>query len=349
MADANPFSDPYALGMLGAASDNPIDRRVLFGQDALTSYDPTGGNMPATFAERFGPVLPRGVSAASPIERAVSATDLPADTSPRTSVWDWRYALKDVPQYQKDAAFRYANAEIGEDQLRRDPLARQKFLEGLVNRHQSEVEDAMRTGAKMPTLIDILSGRIASGHGGQKYYPPVTHGGAAATALTPDQQAYYEDLWQRIHGDQAGGIAPSNACNYCTGNESGRVRSGGAEIVSRGGGERHVVENWTRPFIAKLRGEEPPPAGETSTPTWPGSSGSVARPGSSPTVAEGATGQAGASSLPNASLAAALMPYLQGAGEAQKGADYAAILNTMKAKPGEAAPVDYAQFYRRYV
>jgi hypothetical protein len=330
----------YANGMLATAADNPVDREAL---------------APDTFAARYGE-QPTQIEFAHRWMQPGGKT--PADifgasTAPRGDPFDWRYDYADLSPKEKDLLFRTAHNEIDDRDV--GSGAHLRFLEAALNRHHAEVARARALGAPEPTMTDLLSrtGSIRTAgeqHGGAYYYPPVTHARVARTALSDDQRNYWENLYGQVTGNRAQGVTPSNTCNACTGNESGGVHSSGAEVVAREprkAGERWVAENWTVPWINEMRGQAPT-AGVTDASTasaYPGSSGSVARPGSSPTVAAGSTGN-DMSSLPNASLAAALMPYFQGAAEQQKGQDYASIIAGMGTKPIKSQDTDYRSFFR---
>lgn len=316
-----------AYGMLGAAADDPTDRALMFEGTPLQDW-----GLPAPPAPAQAFVEPH----------AVSGSDLPADPNPRASPLDWRYELASMPQYQKDELFRYARAEIGANQ---GDLARQRFLEAATNRLYAAQQYALQTGGKMPTMSDILSGSIpweGRNVGGRFYYPAITRMRAQGE-LTPDEQAYWEKMWGDVTGNREAGIPPSNVANYATGNESGRVRSGGAPIVSSGGGERYVIENWTAPYIRAMRGEDPgiPSTSQSTASTYPTSSGSSARPGSSPTVAEGTTG--GTMSSLSSPLASALLPYLVTDKRKQDAAELDAMLAQFRM--GRPQPAQQDQGY----
>jgi hypothetical protein len=334
-----PKGDYLANGMLAAAADNPADREAL---------------APDTFAARYG-------EQPTQIEFA-HANMAPGGQTPagifgnygRGDPLDWRYDYADLSPKEKDLLFRTAHNEIDDRDIASG--GHQRFLEGALNRLEAEKARARAAGAREPTMTDLLSRtgsiRIGKGEtGGRKYYPGVTHARVAATSLSDDQRAYWENLYGQVTGNRAQGVAPSNICNFCTGNESGPVHSGGAEVVAREPrqyGERWVAENWTVPWVNEMRGLGPTAgaADASTSSTYPASSGSVARPGSSPTVAAGTTGDGDISSLPNASLAAALMPYFQGAAEQQKGQDYANIIAGMGTKPIKSQDTDYRSFFR---
>jgi hypothetical protein len=317
----------YANGMLATAADNPLDREAL---------------SPATFADRFGGFAP-------PTNRdelsAISATDLPASLNQSfvgpQSPLEWRYALANMDPRERELLMRYTQAEVG-GQGRNAAL---QFMETVANRWRAEGEAAQARGQAAPSITDILTNPIASGHGGNRYYPGATKF-RVSQGLTDPQRGYYGDIISQLAGDPMTGQGPSNVSNYATGNESGNVRSGGAPVVSRsGGGERFVAENWTLPWYRQMTGQAPIADIGTGG-TQVADSGSVARPGSSPTVASGTTASGDMSSLGNASLAAALMPYFSGAAEAQKGTDYSNIIGKMAVKPTKSEDTDYRSFFR---
>jgi hypothetical protein len=316
----------YANGMLAAAADNPLDREAL---------------SPASFDERFNFAPP----APADTSTAISATDLPPSLNQSfvgpQSPLDWRYDLANMDPRERELLMRYTHAEVGGQGQK----AALQFMETVANRRRAEAEAAAARGQPAPSITDILTRPIASGHGGNRYYPGTTKF-RVSQGLTDAQRGYYGDMISQLTGDPMTGQAPSNVSNYATGNESGNVHSGGAPVVSRSpGGERFVAENWTLPWYRQMVGQAPLADIGTGG-TQVTDSGSVARPGSSPTVAAGTTASGDMSSLPNASLAAALMPYFQGAAEQQKGQDYANIIAGMGTKPIKSQETDYRSFFR---
>jgi hypothetical protein len=301
-----------AYPMLSAAAGNPVDRSLL------------SGSWPS----------------------AVSATDLPADTSPRDTSLDWRYALRSLPQAQKDLLFRYAAAEIGAGQ---GDTSRQAFLEAAANRLEAARARARELGQGEPTMADVLTGSIPYGKrgniGGAYYYPRITRARAAAP-LDPASRPYWEGLYGRVTGDPQG-IPPSNVANYGTGNESGGVHSGGAPVTAAYGGERYVAENWTLPWFRQMHGEAPVSvATESSTSSAaPPSGGSTMRAGSSPAVAEGSTGGS-MSSLPNAGLAQIMLDLAANPERYQAGSGFADAFKPMPAPIQRAPSPSYRRFFQ---
>lgn len=76
-----------------------------------------------------------------------------------------------------------------------------------------------------------------------QYYPASTKNQLGAT-FNKDENQRYGSIIDNV-------LAGSNVSNLATGNESGKVRSGGAQITfDPGTGERFVEENWTKDWRA---------------------------------------------------------------------------------------------------
>jgi hypothetical protein len=119
--------------------------------------------------------------------------------------------------------------------------AEQAYMESVVNR-------SIATGTPLSSLLR------------SKYYPKSTTDKLGRTFSANQQAGYNETI-----GSVLGG---SNVSSLATGNESGRVRSGGAQVTfNPRTGERFVAENWTTGWrnkqLAAMRGEQP---GGTKTP-----------------------------------------------------------------------------------
>jgi hypothetical protein len=313
----------YANGMLATAATDPEDRRIL--------------------------------AAAEPddFSTAISGTQLPPATDTFEQRWgapssslDWRYELANMDPRERDLLYRNTKAEVGDQSA----LQQARYMESVVNRLHSartlinpniSLSQMIAGSVRVPGLGNI---------GGQYYYPTSTKRKMSAGPLSDEQTAFYDQLFSHVTGDRNAWRAPSNYCNFCTGNESAGVRSGGAPIVARGTQrgdyERYVQENWTGPWVRQMQGFAPTPAGAgTPLPSVP-SADSVARAGSSPTVAEGSDGGS-MSSLKNSMLAAALLPYYGGEDKTEMtGRALTNVLSKMQMQVPQSRPVDYRSFFR---
>jgi hypothetical protein len=116
-----------------------------------------------------------------------------------------------------------AQAEVGY----KNPARLQAYIESVMNR-------ATATGQSLAAVLRD-----------PRYYPASTKNqlGAQISAATA---ARYAPAIQAA-------IAGSNVSNFATGNESGGVHSGGANVAFASGGERFVHEKWTVDWVRRMR------------------------------------------------------------------------------------------------
>lgn len=155
-----------------------------------------------------------------------------SDTGPALDRSSFDDELKD-PRV-RDRLMALTEAEVGGQHGQND---QQKFMETIFNRAKAEGR----------TLWEVMHGR---------YFPASTHSNAASYSGKPFLETKYADVLDKVRKG-------SNVANYATGNESGNVRSGGAEIVATGNGERYVVENWTVGWVKRAKEEAARKAAET--------------------------------------------------------------------------------------
>lgn len=110
--------------------------------------------------------------------------------------------------------FAMTNAEVGGQGTQ----AQQAFMETIFN----------RASASGRPLDQVLSDRA--------YFPASTFANADKVMNDPTMEVKYAQLLAQVR-------AGSNITNYATGNESGNVHSGGAQVTYEAGGERFVREN----------------------------------------------------------------------------------------------------------
>lgn len=116
------------------------------------------------------------------------------------------------------------------------PTAEQAYMESVVNRASAEGRSLQSV------LLDT------------DYYPKSTQNKLFRT-FPQDEQDRHNQMIDSV-------LAGSNVSNMGTGNESGSVHSGGAEVTfNPRTGERFVAENWTVPWRNQMliRLNQPPP------------------------------------------------------------------------------------------
>jgi hypothetical protein len=223
-------------------------------------HDPWAGEMPPdpsmpAFAEATAgkPASGNGQSKPQPStlipvdhepEFAVSATDLPVDTTPRDQFGRSNYKDELANPAVRNRLAAYTQAEVGGQ----GPQAQQAFMETIFNRARSRNQ----------SLAQTLSG---------PYFPDITHW-RARQPLSDAQKGYYGDMIGNVLGG-------SNVANYATGNASGTVGFAGGPRTSGYNGERFGIEGpdarWARE--AGYAGPLPPVVDVSSPPQPPGIAG----------------------------------------------------------------------------
>jgi len=122
-----------------------------------------------------------------------------------------------------------AAAEVGTS----NPGAIQAYMESVTN----------RAAATRTPLANLLTNRDAAGNF-KRYYPGTTTSKLGRQFAGP--------LFQQMSSIISNVMGGSNVARLATGNESGSVRSGGAPIVAAAGGERFVIENWTKAWAQNM-------------------------------------------------------------------------------------------------
>jgi hypothetical protein len=218
-----PQISPEAPSQPSQASPSDKQAQKPAAQPAAAPTQPTGA--PAQKQQYF---LNPATGSYEPLQNQPPAAPAPTFLSPATGSYE---------PLQGDAGLKNTRAGITQE-LQNDPETRRLLMASTAaevggqgsQAQQAYIESVFnRANAQGSSLKSVLLD--------PHYYPEATRSKLGAT-LSQDQQQQYQKVIDLVTGG-------SNISNMATGNESGDVHSGGAQVTYSAGGERFVAENWT--------------------------------------------------------------------------------------------------------